>query len=269
VGLLCAEKRDDTALTLPRLYYPGTFTVGDRCSLVEANLHYLRSVIRMKPGNRLSLFDGFGKEYSAVMVSISEEQALVEIIGKTSALARPARITLIQALPKAQKMDFIVQKATELGVDEIRPFFSDRSVPRLTAEKAHLKAERWRKIAQEAAKQCRRSDVPEVAEIHTFAEMLKALEPGAVKLIFWEEESRLGLRKALQKFPEARVFSILVGPEGGLTPEEVAAATASGFVSVSLGKQILKLETAAIVILAILQYEAGLFEGSSGKPETD
>jgi len=264
VGLLCAEKRDDKALTHPRLYYPGPLTVGDRCLLVEANLHYIRSVMRMKPGGRILLFDGLGQEYSAVIVNISGEQALVEIVDKHYAPPRPVRITLIQALPKAQKMDFIVQKATELGVDEIRPFSSERSVPHLTAEKAHQKTERWRKIAQEAAKQCRRSDVPEVAEIHGFTEMLKAVEPDAAKMIFWEEESRMGLKKALQRFPEARVFSILVGPEGGLTSGEVEAATASGFVSVSLGRQILKLETAAIAILAILQYEAGLFEGRSG-----
>jgi 16S rRNA (uracil1498-N3)-methyltransferase len=269
VGLLCAEKRDDKTLTLPRLYYPGPLTVGDRCSLVEGNLHYIRSVMRMKPGNRLSLFDGHGQEYSALIVNISAEQALVEIVDKNSVPARPARITLLQALPKAQKMDFIVQKATELGVDEIRPFSSERSVPLLTVEKAHQKTERWRKIAQAAAKQCRRSDVPEIVEIQVFAEMLKAVEPNAAKMIFWEGESRLGLRKALQRFPEARIFSILVGPEGGLTSGEVEAAADSGFVSVSLGKQILKLETAAIAILAILQYEAGLFEGSSGPQEAD
>jgi len=264
VGLLRVEKRDDTTLTLPRLYYPGPLTVGDRCSLVGANLHYLRSVLRMKPGGGLSLFDGLGQEYPAVIVNISGEQALVEITGRHSAPARPARITLIQALPKAQKMDFIVQKATELGIDEIRPFTSERSVPLLTTEKAQQKTERWRKIAREAAKQCRRSDVPEVSEIQDFAEMLQAVEPNAAKMIFWEGESRLGLKEALQRFPEARVFSILVGPEGGLTSGEVEAAAASGFVSVSLGKQILKLETAAIAILAILQYEAGLFEGSPG-----
>jgi len=259
VGLLCDEKRDCTALTTPRLYYPHTLTAGDRCSLVEDHLRYIRSVQRMKPGSRLLLFDGLGQEYTAVITDISVERAIVEIIGKDRAPARPARITLIQALPKAQKMDFIVQKATELGVDEIRPFHSERSIPRLTSEKAHLKTERWRKISSEAARQCRRSDVPDIAEIQTFSDILKAVEPGAFKMIFWEEESRQGLKELLKKSSDTRVFSIIVGPEGGLTPEEVEAAKASGFVSVSLGKQILKLETAAVAILAILQYEVGLF----------
>jgi len=259
MGLLCDEKRDCAALTTPRLYYPGALTVGDRCSLIEEHLRYIRAVQRMKPGSRLLLFDGLGQEYTAVITDISVERAVVEIIGKESAPARPARITLIQALPKAQKMDFIVQKATELGVDEIRPFHSERSIPILTAEKAHLKAERWRKIAHEAARQCRRSDVPDIAEIQTFSDILKAVEPGAFKMIFWEEESRQGLKELLKKSSDTRLFSIIVGPEGGLTPDEVEAATASGFVSVSLGKQILKLETAAVTILAILQYEVGLF----------
>ncbi len=250
-------------MTLPRLYYPGPLTVGGRCRLVEADLHYIRSVLRMKPGSRLFLFDGLGQEFSAVVENISADQALVEIVGKSAAPARPARISLIQALPKAQKMDFIVQKATELGIDEIRPFSSERSIPALTAEKGHQKTDRWRKIAREAAKQCRRFDVPTITEIQDFPEILKTVEPESAKMIFWEGESRLGLKEALQRFPQARVFSILVGPEGGLAAEEVEAAIASGFVSVSLGKQILKVETAAIAILAILQYEAGLFEASS------
>ena len=245
-------------MTTPRLYYPGALTVGDHCSLVEDHLHYIRSVQRMKPGSRLFLFDGRGQEYAAVIMDISEEQAVVEIISKDRAPARPARITLIQALPKAQKMDFIVQKATELGVDEILPFHSERSIPRLTSEKARLKTERWRKIAHEAARQCRRSDVPEIPDIHIFPDVLKVVEPNALKMIFWEGESRLGLKDVLQKSSNPRVFSIIVGPEGGLAPEEVDAAKASGFVSVSLGKQILKLETAAVAILAILQYEVCL-----------
>jgi 16S rRNA (uracil1498-N3)-methyltransferase len=217
----------------------------------------------MKPGDGLSLFDGRGQEYTAVIVNMTIEQAVVKILDKKSAPARPARITLIQALPKAQKMDFIIQKATELGVDEIRPFVSERSIPRLSAEKAHHRTERWRKITQEAAKQCRRSDVPEVAEIVTLADIMKVVEPDACKMIFWEEESRLGLRNALQRFPKSPVFYIIVGPEGGLTADEVATAAAFGFISVSLGKQILKLETAAVAILAILQYEAGLFKVDS------
>ncbi|OPY06363.1 MAG: Ribosomal RNA small subunit methyltransferase E [Syntrophus sp. PtaB.Bin001] len=263
MGLFCDEKRNGTALTLPRLYYPSALTVGSICYLVESNLHYIRSVQRMKKGGRLSLFDGRGQEYTAVIVNMTTEQAILEILDKNYPPARPARITLFQALPKAQKMDFIIQKATELGVDEIRPFVSERSIPRLSAEKSRLKTERWRKIAQEAAKQCRRSDVPEVTEIVTLADILKAVEPGACKLIFWEDESRLGLRNALQRFSQTPVFSIIVGPEGGLTADEVAAATAAGFVSVSLGRQILKLETAAVAILAVLQYEAGFFEVES------
>jgi len=254
-------------LTIPRLYHPGALAVGGCCSLAEGDLHYLRSVQRMKPGNRLTLFDGRGREYSAVIVELTAQRALLEIIAANRAPARPGRITLIQALPKAQKMDFIVQKATELGVDEIRPFPSARSVPVLTPEKARVKTERWRKIAQEAAKQCRRADVPAVAEIAPLSEVLKAMEPDALKLIFWEEESRQGLKDLLQKSSDAGAFSIIVGPEGGLTPEEVEAATASGFVSVSLGKQILKVETAAVAILAILQYEAGLFESGLQEPE--
>ncbi|OPY14938.1 MAG: Ribosomal RNA small subunit methyltransferase E [Syntrophus sp. PtaB.Bin075] len=246
-------------MTIPRLHYPGVLTVGDRCFLSEEHLHYVRSVQRMKPGSRLSLFDGRGQEYTAVIVDISAERALAEIIDRKSAPERPGRITLIQALPKGQKMDFIVQKATELGVDEILPFSSERSIPRLPPEKARLKTERWRKIAGEAARQCRRSDVPNIPEIQSFAGILEAADADSLKMIFWEEESRQGLKDLLKKFSGTRIFSILVGPEGGLTSEEVEAATAAGFVSVSLGKQILKLETAAVAILAIVQYEVGLF----------
>lgn len=258
MGLLRHEKRDRPALTTPRLYYPLDLTVGGHCSLIENHLHYICSVQRMKPGSRLFLFDGHGLEYEAVIIDISAERAVAEIIAKEQKPDRPARITLLQALPKAQKMEFIIQKATELGIDEIRPFHSERSIPRLTLEKAQHKTERWRKIAHEAARQCGRSDVPQIAEPCVFRDIFNVTEPDAFKMIFWEEESRQGLKEVLQQSSHPHIFSIIVGPEGGLSPEEVDAAKNSGFIPVSLGKQILKLETAAVAILAILQYEVGL-----------
>jgi 16S rRNA (uracil1498-N3)-methyltransferase len=163
-------------------------------------------------------------------------------------------------------MDSIVQKATELGAHRIIPFRSARSVPQLTADKALARVLRWRSIATEAARQCGRADIPEVNDVLSFEEMLASAEDGTLKIIFWEEESERGIKKLLRdkRYEDARDISVIIGPEGGFSKEEVESAVRSGFISVSLGKNILKVETAAVTILSVIQYEVGIF---GGEPE--
>jgi 16S rRNA (uracil1498-N3)-methyltransferase len=161
-------------------------------------------------------------------------------------------------------MDFIIQKATELGVDRIIPFQSARSVSRLTDDKKRQKALRWQKIAVEAARQCGRADVPVISPCLDFLEMIRDEGRKVFKIIFWEEETRCGIRDVLnQKHTElADEFFVIVGPEGGFLKEEVNQAREAGFQSVSLGRQILRVETAALAIMAIIQYEKGILGGS-------
>jgi 16S rRNA (uracil1498-N3)-methyltransferase len=236
---------------------------GEMFDLGGENLRYVKSVLRMKTGDHLILFDGAGWEYEAVIKNFSAKGINVEVLGKNRIQDEAVKITVLQALPKANKMDSIVQKATELGACRIIPFRSVRSVPQLTADKARVRVSRWRSIATEAARQCGRADIPEVNDVLSFEEMLASVEGGTLKIIFWEEESQRGIKKLLRdkRCEGAKDISVMIGPEGGFSREEVESAVRSGFISVSLGRNVLKVETAAVTIISIIQYELGIFEG--------
>jgi 16S rRNA (uracil1498-N3)-methyltransferase len=162
-------------------------------------------------------------------------------------------------------MDTIVKSAAELGVDVVIPFEGTRSVSRITGEKSSLKVARWQKIAGEAARCCHSSHIAKVSEIMSFADMLSSASSDALRLIFWEEESQQTVKDVLtdKSFAVAKNFFIVIGPEGGFSKDEIILAKEKGFVSVSLGKQILKVETAAMAIISIIQYEKGIFSGRS------
>ena len=250
-------------MTVPRIHFPGFVEQGRFCELGGKDLRYVRSVLRMKTGDRLILFDGAGCECEAVIKAVSSDGVKVEVLRKNMLDDRGIRITVFQALPKGNKMDAIVRKATELGASVIIPFISARSVPRLTQEKARDRVSRWRSIAKEAARQGGRADIPEVREILSFDEMLASAEGPELKIIFWEEESERGIKELLRggRNKRAKDVSVIIGPEGGFSNEEVARAVAAGFTSVSLGRYVLKVETAAVTILSIIQYELGIFGG--------
>jgi 16S rRNA (uracil1498-N3)-methyltransferase len=251
---------------VPRIYFPGITGKDEIFDLGGENLRYIKFILRMKKGDHLVLFDGAGWEYEAVIKNFSADGINVEVMGKNRIQDESPRITFLQALPKANKMDSIVRKATELGAFRIIPFRSARSVPQLTAEKAHARVSRWRSIATEAARQCGRADIPEVDDVLSFEEVLASTEGAALKIIFWEEESERGIKKILRdnRYEGARDITVMIGPEGGFSREEVASAVKRGFISVSLGRNVLKVETAAVTILSIIQYELGIF---GGEPE--
>ena len=261
--LLHSSKKGKSPLTKRRLYFPGDMGKNNHCKLSEETLRYVKSVLRMKKGDRLILFDGAGWEYETVIKDFSSDGVTVDVLNKERIPDRGIRITLFQALPKAGKMDFIIQKATELNADRIVPFRSSRSIPQLTKDKASLKLSRWQNIATEAARQCGRADIPKITGILSFDEMLAYSGREDLKVIFWEEESEKGIKDVLhdKKNDMARCISLVIGPEGGFTKEEVCRAVKMGFISVSLGRNILKVETAVLSILSIIQYEMGIFSG--------
>jgi 16S rRNA (uracil1498-N3)-methyltransferase len=251
-------------LTVPRIFLPCPMEVGFLCALREEDQTYIKSVLRLKKHDHLVVFDGRGHEYQAMIRQIQSNRTVVEILKKYPLQDKSVRITLSQALTKAGKMDFIIQKATELGVDEIVPFQSARCVSRLTDDKKRQKASRWQKIAVEAARQCGRADVPVISPCVDFQEMIGDGERKGVKIIFWEEETQAGLSDVLrhQHSEWEEEFFIVVGPEGGFFKEEVDRAREAGFQSVSIGRQILRVETAVLAILSIIQYEKGNLGGS-------
>ena len=233
---------------------------GDLIELTDEDYRYIKNVLRLRPGEAIALFGYRGHEYQALIHEIAGGKVLVKIAGVQTLPESNIQITLAQALPKGDKMDFIVQKATELGVNGIIPFHSSRSIPKLLESKALERVKRWRKIALEAARQSGRGDIPEIEEITTYPELLKRTDRKGLNLIFWEAESGCGIKQILrnEQNAEPNNFFIAVGPEGGFSGEEVQAAITAGMTSVSLGKQVLKVETASLAILAIIQYERGL-----------
>ena len=248
-------------MTIPRIYSPDALENKTTCELGPDNLKYLKQVMRLKNGDRINIFDGFGREFEAVIKSYSTKTVFIEL-GKIIPTAdKKIRIRLAQAIPTAGKLDTIVKSAAELGVDVIIPFDAARSVGRIADEKSSLKVARWQKIAREAARCCHSSHIAKVSKVSSFADMIALASGDALKLIFWEEEFQKTIKDILkdEAITATKDFFITVGPEGGFSKDEITMAKEAGFISVSLGKQILKVETAAAAIISILQYEKGIF----------
>ena len=247
-------------MTMARIYHPHELEAGNLCAVTGENRQYLLSVLRMRQGDRVLLFDGKGHEYEAVIRTQDKAGLTVEVLTKENINVGSCKITLAQSLPKGWKMDFIVEKASELGATTIIPFLSSRSVPRLTPEQGRHKQARWQKVALEAARKSHAGGIPEVEEVLSFNKMLGRAAAETVKIIFWEEEKTTHLEQMLQEKSRGQQgdFFLVVGPEGGFAGEEIDLASSRGFTSVSLGCQILKVETAAFAILSIVQYERGI-----------
>jgi 16S rRNA (uracil1498-N3)-methyltransferase len=251
-------------VTLPRIYLPRPLRTGDLVAATPDQARYLLTVLRLGAGDPLRVFDGANGEYEARIRPRTPEAIDLEIGGRRPApAAAAAPVTLYQAIPKADKMDLIIRQATELGVGRIIPFFAERSVPRWPAEKSPLKRARWQKIAVEACRQCGRSDVPEIGAVVSLAEAIASPLPAALNLLLWEGEVALGLRECLRgpQYRGRTSFSLLIGPEGGFQWGEVERAGEAGFVSVSLGRRILRVDTAALAALTVIQYESGALGG--------
>ena len=217
--------------------------------------HHAGRVLRLRQGEALTLCDGEGIDYDCTVEQIEKDAVLCRVRDRHPAATEPGqRLTLFMALPKGDKMEFIVQKAVELGVSEIVPYLSKNCVSR--PDKTDKKVERWRKIAVEAAKQCGRGVLPAVHAVVPAAEAVRLAAQAETALFLYENEKQTGLRDALAG-GVGKTVSLMVGPEGGFAPEEAAAAKEAGLVSVSLGTRILRCETAPVAALAAVLYAGG------------
>lgn len=270
MGLLRVQKKEQEALTTPRIYVPRVSDDEDHISLGNDNLNYIKNVLRLKPGDPVIVFDGRRFEYETIIDNFSSDSAILKITKKNEVSHSEISITLAQSVPKAGKMEFIIQKATELGITKIVPVISRRSIPKFSETKMTAKVSRWRKIAVEASRQCGRAVIPDITDIFTFDKMVKLPGENDHRIILWEEETTHGLKTILQDGTEKNRndFFIVVGPEGGFTREEVELARINGFTSATLGTYILRTETVGLAVLSILQYERGMF-GNPGKGERD
>ena len=219
------------------------------------NAHHAGRVLRLRPGEAVTLCDGKGTDYDCTVETLEKDAVTCRVLGSHPADTEPEQqLTLFMALPKGDKMEFIVQKAVELGVSEIVPYLSKNCVSR--PDKTDKKVERWRKIAVEAAKQCGRGVLPAVHAVVPAAEAVRLAAQAETALFLYENEKQTGLRDALAG-GVGKTVSLMVGPEGGFAPEEAAAAKDAGLVSVSLGTRILRCETAPVAALAAVLYAGG------------
>lgn len=233
--------------------------IADGKATVTGNLFcHMARVLRLKIGTRVILSDGIGRRHVGIIEVIGKESISIQLEESSSEPARPVGplITLYQGLPKGSKMEFILQKSTELGADAIVPFAAGRSVIRLPKERESERMERWQKVVREAARQSNRTTIPHLVPVLNLTDLL-ATANQSVKLLLWEEEKSNRLKSVLSSLPLPETVAVMVGPEGGMSAEEAAAATASGFIPVTLGTRILRTETAGIALLAVLQYYWG------------
>lgn len=216
--------------------------------------HIARS-LRMAEGDEVTLCDGCGKELFCRLTRIRDEECLLEVISeKESESEPPVYITLFMAYPKGDKLEVVIQKAVELGASRIVPFESSRCIKRPKAEKQEKQTARLRRIAEEAAKQCGRGRLPEVTPPMSFEEMLEEASKSTLPLFCYEDETGLGIKEALEATPLPESISVIVGSEGGFSPEEAEATKNFGIKSVTLGKRILRCETAPSFALSAISY---------------
>ena len=222
--------------------------------IIGEDVKHISKVLRMAPGDKVMLCDGEGYQYLAKIEDISKEQVNLNILSKERCAAEPAqRITLYQGLPKGDKMELIVQKCVELGVTEIVPVAAERSIVRIKPGEFGGKRTRYQRVAYEAAKQCGRGIIPEIADITTF----KAADMSRHDLIIiaYEDEKGNTLKSLLRANMQASDIAIVIGPEGGLERAEVDILTQKGGIAVTLGPRILRTETAGMAALAMILYE--------------
>ncbi|HEX5036697.1 MAG TPA: 16S rRNA (uracil(1498)-N(3))-methyltransferase [bacterium] len=238
---------------MPQFLIPAGKKAGDSVNLSPEESRHLAKVLRAKAGDRVKLTDGSGSLFRGRITAVSPRGVTVAIEEASASKSPNGRILLAQGLLKGEKMEFVLQKAAELGAAEVLPFTSSRTVA--AWKKEPRKLQRWQKIAEGASKQSGRATHLKVTEPAPFAQVLKTEADD--KILFWEEGGPSPKEFLVGRRPDRIV--ILIGPEGGLSQEEVDQAFAAGFVVLSLGPLTLRAETAAMTALAIVNYELGNF----------
>ncbi len=247
--------------TMRRFYLDQSKMKGKDVILSGQDARHLRDVLRLKPGDRVCLFDGTGHEYLAeIGETLKDEVSLTLLDHLAYESESPVQITLVQAFLKDGKMDTLVRQVSELGIGRWLPFLAARSVARPDGERLKSRKERWIKIVREALKQCGRSRLPEISDTVSFKEAISMVSDCDVKILFWEK-SDTPLSDMVQDLrstnADCRSVCLCLGPEGGFVDAEVEEAVNQGFRTLSLGPRILKADTASVAACVLAQYLFG------------
>jgi len=241
-------------MRLTRVHVPDPLSAGRRHTIGGTAANHIARVLRLEPGAPLAVFDGRGGEYAARIESVRKDTVIIEVQERSrSSRESSLSLTLAQGVSRGERMDWVVQKATELGVTAIVPVLTERTVVKLDARQSERKLTHWRGIAVAACEQSGRDRIPDIVAPIAVHEFLHGIDPQATRLLL----SPTGTQRVNDlKAPERRII-VLIGPEGGLAETEQRAAVGAGFVAVRMGPRVLRTETAAVAALTLLQHQFG------------
>lgn len=244
---------------MPKFFVPKENIKEDKIIINTEDVSHITRVLRMGEGDTLLLCDGKGYDYNAEITNISAKEIICKILKSRKSNTEPnIEVTLFQGLPKASKMEYIIQKTTELGITKIVPCKMSRCVVKLENVKAESKKiERWQKIAESAAKQSGRGIVPEIAPVADISSAITQLKEQDIAFAPYECEDTQSLREVLQSVDKPLKIGFIIGPEGGFDMSEIEKLHEAGIKTVTLGKRILRTETAGEAVLAMTMYEKG------------
>lgn len=239
---------------MPRFFVSNSDIQNNSITLGDENANHIANVLRLKIGDEITVCDGEGKDYICTLSSISKKEVCADIVQKIiNENESDVKITLYQGLPKSDKMELIIQKCVEIGIDRIVPIKTERVVVKLD-KKEDKKIERWNKISEAAAKQCGRGKIPVVDKIMTFKEAINESKTLDGIIIPYEKEENNGLKNWTSQF-KGKNIGVFIGPEGGFSQDEIKLAFENNITPITLGKRILRTETAGLVTSVILLYE--------------
>lgn len=231
-------------------------TSSDNVIISGQDAHHITDVLRLKEGEKIICCGGDGVDCVTVLTSLSKDKVCGDVLERTPSTAEPpVKVRLFQGMPKGDKFEYIIQKTIELGVSEIVPVETKRSIVKIPAAKAKAKVERWNKIAESAAKQSGRGLIPVVTEPVDFKKAIDFFADCDLPIVAYELENKTSLKEVLIKNTSAKTVNIFIGPEGGIDDSEIETLKEKGAVSVTLGPRILRTETAPLAVLSNIIYQ--------------
>ncbi|MDX1755343.1 MAG: 16S rRNA (uracil(1498)-N(3))-methyltransferase [Marinobacter sp.] len=242
-------------MRIPRIHTPVELATGGSLDLDEKAAQHVGRVLRMQPGQALLLFNGDGLDYPATIAEVGKRRVTVSLgRPQPNRCESPLRLTLGQTLSKGDRMDYAIQKSVEMGVTTIVPLATDRCDVRLKGDREEKRLRHWQAVAISAAEQCGRARVPEILPVMSLDQWFQHTREVAVRLVLHHRTSQ-----ALTELPRPAEVALLIGPEGGLTEEEIAAAERAGFLPTTLGARVMRTETAPVAAMAVCQWLWGDF----------
>ncbi len=242
---------------MPKFFVEPSKVTGDTITIDTSDVLHITKVLRLNTGDIVTVSDSKSTDYECEITEISKESVFLKVLSqKNIDTESNIQITVFQALPKASKMEYIIQKNTELGVVKFVPVALSRCVVKLDKKEADKKVSRWQKISDEAAKQSGRGILPEVSEIVNLKTAIEKMKQSDLFFVPYESEDNNSL-KPLLKGKTPKTISYLIGPEGGFSPEEIICIKEEGIPLITLGKRILRTETASLAVTSMLMYEIG------------